>query len=67
MVTTRQEAIDIFSHLLTVVLGVPTDKTHPIRICFLDNLVESMDDFNCLEPDDMDTLSYTKTFDDNRC
>ena len=67
MVTTRQEAIDIFSHLLTVVLDVPTDKTHPIRICLVDNLVENMDDFDCLQPDDMDSLSYTKTFDDNRC
>ena len=60
MVMTHQEAIAIFDHLLTVVLDVPLATTHPIRICFVDNLVESMDDFNCLEPDDMDALSYTK-------
>ena len=65
MVTTRQEAIDILSHLITVVLGVGDNMTHPIRICFIDNEVESIDDFDSLEIDIIDALSYTKTFDDN--
>ena len=65
MVKTRQEAIAILDHLLTVVLDVPAGNTHPIRISFIDHQIENMDDFDCLRPDDMDALSYTKTNADN--
>ena len=48
MVKTRQEAIAILDHLLTVVLDVPAGNTHPIRISFIDHQIENMDDFDCL-------------------
>ena len=50
MVKTRQEAIAILDHLLTVVLDVPAGNTHPIRISFADHQVENMDDFDCSCP-----------------
>ena len=64
MVTTRQESIDILHHLLTHVIRVPEEDAHPIRNCLQNMLIQTVDDFDSLEADDIDSLLYIKTLDD---
>ena len=64
MVLTRSEKAKILEHLLNTVLDIDPDAKHPIRISFRDHQNETIDDFECLEIDDINALTYTKTLND---
>ena len=60
MVLTRREKVEILEHLLNTVLDIDPDAKHPIRISFRDHLIDTIDDFESLEIDDVNALTYTK-------
>ena len=64
MVLIRREKIEILEHLLNSVLDIDTDAKHPIRISFRDHLIDTIDDFESLEIDDVSALTYTKIAND---
>ena len=64
MVLTRSEKTEILQHLLNTVLDIDPDAKHPIRISFTDHQIETIDDFESLEIDDINALTYTKTSND---
>ena len=64
MVLTRREKVEILEHLLNTVLDIDTDAKHPIRISFKDHQIQTIDDFECLEIEDVNALTYTKTLND---
>ena len=64
MVLTRTEKTEILQHLLNTVLDIDPDAKHPIRISFRDYQIETIDNFECLEIDDINALTYTKTLND---
>ena len=61
MVLTRTKKTEILQHLLNIVLDIDPDAKHPICISFRDYQIETIDDFECLEIDDINALTYTKT------
>ena len=60
MVLTRTEKTEILQHLLNTVLDIDPDAKHPIRISFSDHQIDTIDDFESLEIDDINALTYTK-------
>ena len=64
MVLTRSEKTEILQHLLTTVLDIDPDAKHPIRISFSEHQIETIDDFESLEIEDVNALTYTKTYSD---
>ena len=64
MVLTRSEKTEILQHLLTTVLDIDPDAKHPIRISFLEHQIETIDDFESLEIEDVNALTYTKIAND---
>ena len=59
----RSDCPKILTHLIQKVVCFCLDTTHPVHICFTENLIASIDDFESLEINDIDALTYHKTDD----
>ena len=64
MVSVRADCTKILTHLIQTVGAFGSDSKHPVNICFTKNQISTIDDFESLEIDDIDALTYHKT-DDN--
>ena len=65
MVSVRTDCTKILTHFIHTVAGFGLDSTHPVNVCFTENQISTIDDFESLEIDDIDNLTYHKTNDDD--
>ena len=65
MVSVRTDRTKILTHLIHTVAGFGSDSTHPVNVCFTENQISTIDDFESLEIDDIDALTYHKLNEDD--
>ena len=65
MVSVRADRTKILTHLIHTVAGFGSDAAHPVNICFTENQISTIDDFESLDIADIDALTYHKPPDED--